>query len=93
MKQKLKSGYMIQRIAEENILIAGQADNINYSRMLVLNDSAAELVQILIDGEATEDDLVEYLTGNYTVDHELAQKDVKALLDELEQQQILEQVD
>lgn len=93
MRLKLKPGYLIQEIAGEKILIAGQSDNINYSRMLVLNDSAAELVQTLINGETTETVLVNYLIDNYTVEVELAEKDVKDLLAELDRQQVLEQVD
>lgn len=92
MKLKMAPGYMIQKIAGENILIAGQSDNINCSRMLVLNDSAAELVQTLIDGEVTEENLVRFLTDNYTVGVEQAQKDVKDLLTELSKQKVLEEI-
>lgn len=80
---------MIQEIAGEKILIAGQSDNINYSRMLMLNDSAAELVQIMIDGETTDEDLVKFLTDNYAVEAELARRDVMSLLAELDNQRIL----
>lgn len=89
MKLRMAPGYMIQEIAGEKILIAGQSDNINYSRMLMLNDSAAELVQIMIDGETTEDDLVKFLTENYAVEAELAHQDVMSLLAELDNQKIL----
>lgn len=89
MKIKMAPGYMIQEIAGEKILIAGQSDNINYSRMLMLNNSAAELVQIMIDSETTEEDLVNFLTENYAVEAELAHQDVKSLLEELNNQKIL----
>lgn len=93
MKLKMSPGYMIQKIAGENVLIAGQSDNINCSRMLVLNDSAAELVQTLIDDEATQEELVNFLTENYVVEVEQAQKDVEELLAELNRQKVLKLVD
>lgn len=93
MRFKIIPGYMIQRIAGENILIAGQSDNVNCSRMLVLNDSAAELIQTLIDKKVTEEDLVDFLTKNYAVEVEQARKDVEDLLSDLNQQKILEQID
>lgn len=89
MKFSLKTGYLIQEIADEKILIAGAADTVNYTQMLVLNDSAAELIQILIDQEATEEELVESLTDRYAVTAENAKEDVKALLIELDKQDIL----
>lgn len=93
MKLKMSPGYMIQKIAGENVLIAGQSDNINCSRMLVLNDSAAELVQTLIDDEATQEELVNFLIENYVVEVEQAQKDVEELLTELNKQKVLKLVD
>lgn len=93
MKLKMKPGYLVQEIAGEKILIAGLSENINYSRMLVLNESAAELVNILIAKSVSIEDLVKILTDNYRVDAEQAREDVEKLLRDLEQQNVLEQVE
>lgn len=93
MKLKMRPGYLVQEIAGEKILIAGLSENINYSRMLVLNESAAELVNTLIAKSVSIDDLVKILTDNYRVDAEQAREDVEKLLRDLEQQNVLEQVE
>lgn len=93
MKVKLKSGYIIQEIAGEKILIAGHADSVNCSRMLVLNDSASELVQSLIESALTVDELAELLTETYNVKPDQARQDVEELLKKLSEQDVLEQVD
>lgn len=93
MKLKMRPGYLVQEIAGEKILIAGLSENINYSRMLVLNESAAELVNTLIAKSVSIEDLVKILTDNYRVDAEQAREDVEKLLRDLEQQNVLEQVE
>lgn len=93
MKLKMRPDYLVQEIAGEKILIAGLSESINYSRMLVLNDSAAELVNTLIAKSATIEDLVKILTDNYRVEADQAREDVKKLLNDLEQQNVLEQVE
>lgn len=92
MNLSLKIGYLIQEIAGEKILIADADNTINFSRMLVLNDSAAELVQIMIDGITTEEGLVDVLIGQYMVELEEARKDVRELLMELKRQGVLTEI-
>lgn len=93
MKLKMRPDYLVQEIAGEKILIAGLSESINYSRILVLNDSAAELVNTLIAKSASIEDLVKILTDNYMVEADQAREDVKKLLNDLEQQNVLEQVE
>lgn len=91
MKMKLKPGYLIQKIAGENILITGGSGDVDFSKMLVLNDSATMLVQTLIDGEVSVEELVNVLVVNYNVEIDLAKTDVEELLNELRKQNILEE--
>ena len=91
MKMKLKPGYLVQKIAGENILIAGGTGNVDLSNMLVLNDSATMIIQTLIDREVSMEDLIEVLVVNYNVDAEHVEEDVKELLIELNKQNVLEQ--
>lgn len=91
MKMKLKPGYLIQKIAGENILITGGSGDVDFSKMLVLNDSATMLVQTLIDGEVSVEELVNVLVVNYNVEIDLAKTDVEELLNELKKQNILEE--
>ena len=48
MKLKLKEGILIQEVAGEKILMASGMEEVDYSRMIVLNPSAALLAEALI---------------------------------------------
>lgn len=91
MKMKLKPGYLIQKIAGENILITGGSGDVDFSKMLVLNDSATMLVQTLIDGEVSMEELVNLLVVNYNVEINQAETDIEELLNELKKQNIVEE--
>lgn len=91
MKMKLKPGYLIQKIAGENILITGGSGDVDFSKMLVLNDSATMLVQTLIDGEVSMEELVNLLVINYNVEINQAETDIEELLNELKKQNIVEE--
>lgn len=91
MKMKLKPGYLIQKIAGENILITGGSGEVDFSKMLVLNDSATILVQTLIDGEVSMEELVNLLVVNYNVEINQAETDIEELLNELKKQNIVEE--
>ena len=43
-RYRINAGYQIQEIAGEKILIAGQHSEMNFSKMLILNDSAASVI-------------------------------------------------
>ncbi|MDL2264887.1 PqqD family protein [Parabacteroides sp. OttesenSCG-928-G07] len=90
MNAKLKSGFLIREVAGEKVLLAAGKESTNFSKMLVLNDSAALLVDALIEKEcALPDDLIDILLQNYFVDYEQAKADVDELIDILKKLNIL----
>ena len=68
MKLKLKEGILIQEVAGEKILMASGMEEVDYSRMIVLNPSAALLAEALIERSCTLQQLVEILTDGYDAD-------------------------
>ena len=91
-RYRINAGYQIQEIAGEKILIAGQHSEMNFSKMLILNDSAASVIQELIRQESSIVELTKILMMNYHVDNLTAQTDIKYLLNELNKQNILEEI-
>ena len=49
MKFKLKEGIRLQEVAGEKILMVSGLEEVDYSRMIVLNSSAALLAEMLIE--------------------------------------------
>ena len=86
----VKDGYMVEDIAGKNILIAPAVGNIDYSKMLVLSESAALLVNHLIKESLSFDALLKLLLDEYEVDKELASKELNQLISELNRLNVLE---
>ena len=77
---KTKKGFRLRNICGENIIVAEGVENIDFSRIISMNESSAYLWKKVEGQDFTEKDLTEYLTEEYDVDEETAQKDVKTLI-------------
>ncbi len=93
MKLKLKEGILIQEVAGEKILMASGMGEGDYSRMIVLNPSAALLAEALIERSCTLQQLVEILTDVYDADEVSVAKDVEEWLEQLWELRVLEKTD
>lgn len=85
MKATLKLDFLVHDIAGEQILIGG-GEQINFSKMLMLNETSAFLINELKKQAATDEELALRLAENYEVDMEVARRDVQELLRQLEEQ-------
>ena len=67
IKATLKKDFLIRNIAGENVLI-GCGEQVNFSKMLILNDTATSLVSKLQQKNgATSEELAQHLTEEYNV--------------------------
>ena len=64
----------------ENIVAAEGLQNINFNKLLSLNESAAYLWQELADKEFTLEDMAELLISRYGIDKQLAMTDSENLM-------------
>ena len=78
------SGVISRDVGDELVLL--DVDSGNYFRV---NGSGAELWQQLSSG-ASEGDLIAYLTSEFGIDTELAERDVKVLLAALLERNLVE---
>lgn len=91
MKARLKSDFLVREIAGETVLLGGGKESTNFSKMLVLNESAALIVRLLMEKTCVvPDDLVDLLLQNYFVDYEEAYHDVDELMGILTELNVLE---
>lgn len=77
---KTKKGFKLRTICGENVIVAEGIENIDFSKIISMNESAAYLWQNIEDKEFTEDELVDLLTAEYEVDETTARKDVAIML-------------
>lgn len=77
---KTKKGFKLRTICGENIIVAEGVENIDFSRIISMNESSAFLWQKIAGQDFTEEDLTKYLTEEYEVDEATAKADVKALV-------------
>ena len=90
MKALINPDFLIQTIANETVLI-GSGEQINFSRMLVLNDTAVHIIEQLQQHSSlvTSEALAKSLADSYAVDFPEALADVEELLRLLEEQGVV----
>lgn len=88
MKATLKPDFILHSITNEKVLI-GAGQQIDFSKMLMLNDTAAWIIAELQKQPATPEELTLRLTEIYDVSQEKAQNDIEELLRHLEEQGIV----
>lgn len=80
-KMKIKKGFVLREMCGENIVAAEGLENINFNKLISLNESAAYLWKELENKEFTVEDMAESLISRYGIDKELALKDSTNLCD------------
>lgn len=79
---KIKEEFELRKICGENIIISHGMENINFTKVISLNESAALIWENVIGKSFTADDMIELLLANYNVDESTAKADVADLLKE-----------
>jgi hypothetical protein len=77
---KTKKGFRLRDICGEHIIVAEGIANIDFSRIISMNESSAYLWQKVEGQDFTKEDLTHYLTDEYEVDEATAQVDVDTLV-------------
>ena len=90
MKAFIKNDFLIQTIASEKVLI-GSGEQINFSRMLVLNDTAVHIIEQLQQHSSSvaSETLAQSLVDSYEVEFPEALADVEELLRLLDEQGVV----
>ena len=76
---KIKEGFELRTICGENVIVATGFKNIDFSKIISLNESAALLWRGLLDRDFEVDDMVKVLTDEYEVDADTARRDAEAI--------------
>ena len=76
---KIKEGFILRQICGEYVVVGEGLAQVNFNKMLSLNESAAYLWQEVSGKEFTREDLVKLLLDKYEVSEERAAADVDKL--------------
>lgn len=78
---KKKPGFALRSVCGEQFLIAEGLSNIDFSKLIALNESSAYLWNAINEGEKfTIDSLTALILEEYEVEENTARNDVKALV-------------
>lgn len=76
---KFISGLILKNICGENVVVAEGLENIDFGKMIVLNESAKFLFEAVNGKEFTTEDLEALLLSKYDVSEDIVKKDVATL--------------
>ena len=76
---KKKNGFNLRTVCGEKIIVAEGKENIDFSNIIVLNESAAYLWEKVSDNEFTAEEMAKWLTEKYDIDEETAKRDANTL--------------
>ncbi len=79
---KIKEGFKLREVCGEYILVAHGDKNIDFSKVINLNESAAIMWKTAEDKEFTLEDLVAALLKEYDVQEDIATGDAMRILNE-----------
>lgn len=87
---KKKPGINMRNICGENIIVAEGNENIDFTSILSLNESAAYLWQRIGDSDFDIDSLTQWLMDEYEVDADTARHDTAAMVEKWKELNIIE---
>ena len=77
---KIKDGFNLKNVCGEYVIVATGRKNIDFSRLISLNASAAEVWEAVVGKDFEIDDVVKVLLDNYEVDEATARADAEKLM-------------
>ena len=77
---RIKDGFELHEICGEYVILSHGMGNIDFSKLISLNESAAFMWKSVVEKDFDEQQLVDALCAEYDVDVDTAQKDVSRVV-------------
>lgn len=87
---KKKKGFELREICDSNVIMASGIENIDFNKIISLNESAALLWNEVGENDFDINQMVAILCDNYEVDEATARKDCEKIVNEWKQCGIIE---
>lgn len=79
---RIKKGFVLRSICGQNVISGEGLEQVNFSKLVTLNETATYLWKEVQDKEFTAQTLADLMTDRYEVTAERALEDAKALCDQ-----------
>lgn len=79
---KIKEGFELREVCGEYVVVAHGVKNIDFSKVINLNESAATMWKAVKDRDFTVDDLATALLNTYDVEDTIAKSDAIRIAEE-----------
>lgn len=79
---KIKEGFELREVCGEYVVVAHGVKNIDFSKVINLNESAATMWEAVKDRDFTVDDLATALLNTYDVEDTIAKSDAIRIAEE-----------
>lgn len=79
---KIKKGFELREVASERIIVATGVENIDFSKIISMNESAALLWNSVVGKEFELSTLAAILVEEYGIEQELADRDCEKIVSE-----------
>ncbi len=86
---KIKSGFKLNTVCGETFLVPMGEGNVDYSKLIALNESSLLLWKRMEQGDFSTDDLVKVLLEEYEVTEEVARQDVEIIIRQFKEENII----
>ena len=87
---KIKKGFVVRTICGEHIVSGEGLEQIDFNKLIRLNETALYLWNAVENKEFTVEDLVKLLTAEYNVDEATAKADAEQLCKEWEKEELID---
>ena len=87
---RTKKGFTLRNVCGENIIVGEGIENIDFSRIISMNESAAYLWNKIQGTDFTVDTLVSLLLEEYEVDEATARDDAETLVQKWQEAGIID---
>lgn len=87
---KTKKGFVLRKVCGENIIVAEGKKNIDFTKIISMNESSAFLWENVEGKDFDTDTLKDLLVGEYEVDADTALKDAEVIANKWAEAGIIE---
>lgn len=78
---KIKKGFVLREVCGEHVLVASGRENIDFNKVIAMNETAACVWKEVVDKESfTTDEMVKAIISEYEIDEATAKADCETLV-------------
>lgn len=86
----IKKGFELRDVCGEKVIIASGLENLDFTKLISVNETGADIWNLLLEGATSEEDLIAKFLDLYEGDEEQMRREVLAFLKQLAEIGVLE---